>query len=215
MKLNTKYHGIKEYEENDVITFNKGLPGFENLKKFVLVTVEENEAFSILNSIEEEDVGLVVISPFSFVKDYEIEIDDSLLEDLKIETHEDVQVLNTVTLNTNREKITTNLRAPIIINVKERLGQQIIINNDTYPIKYPLFKEWDHMLVISRKKGETILIGDNIEITVVKAEDGQVKLAISAPKNITILRKELYKEVIEENKNASHFDTSLIKNIKK
>lgn len=70
------------------------------------------------------------------------------------------------------------------------------------------------MLVITRKKGESLLIGEDIEITVVKAEDGSVKLAISAPKNVTILRKELYKEVIEENKNALKFDTSMLKDLK-
>jgi carbon storage regulator len=49
------------------------------------------------------------------------------------------------------------------------------------------------MLVITRRKGEGILIGDNIEITVIKLDDGTVKLAIDAPKNIPILRKELHK----------------------
>lgn len=69
------------------------------------------------------------------------------------------------------------------------------------------------MLVISRKKGESILIGENIEITVVKIDDGSVKLSISAPRSITILRKELYKEVENENKNAAASDISLLKNI--
>ena len=71
------------------------------------------------------------------------------------------------------------------------------------------------MLVITRKKGDAILLGDNIEITVVKVEEGSVKLAISAPKDVTILRKELYCEVTEENKNATISDVSMLKNIKK
>ena len=71
------------------------------------------------------------------------------------------------------------------------------------------------MLVITRKKGESLLLGDDIEITIVKIEDGNVKLAISAPRNISILRKELYKAVTEENKNASIFDSSMLKNINK
>lgn len=71
------------------------------------------------------------------------------------------------------------------------------------------------MLVITRKKGESILIGDNIEITVVKLDDGSVKLAISAPKDVTILRKELYSEVEDENKNAAIFDKDMLKSIKK
>lgn len=69
------------------------------------------------------------------------------------------------------------------------------------------------MLVISRKKGESLLIGEDIEITVVKIDDGSVKLSISAPRNITILRKELYREVEKENKSAAASDISVLKNI--
>ncbi len=71
------------------------------------------------------------------------------------------------------------------------------------------------MLVIGRKKGESILIGDEVEITVIKIEDSTVKLAINAPRSITILRKELYKEVQDENKNAVIIDISLLKNMNK
>jgi carbon storage regulator len=71
------------------------------------------------------------------------------------------------------------------------------------------------MLVITRKKGESILIGDDIEIVVVKTDGGTVKIAINAPKNVTILRKELYKAVTEENQNSVSFDSSMLKNIKK
>ncbi|MBE6068664.1 MAG: carbon storage regulator CsrA [Clostridium lundense] len=70
------------------------------------------------------------------------------------------------------------------------------------------------MLVITRKKGESILIGDNIEITIAKIDDGSVKIAISAPKEVTILRKELYNEVQEENKQAAKVDMSILKNLK-
>lgn len=71
------------------------------------------------------------------------------------------------------------------------------------------------MLVITRKKGETLLIGKDIEVTVVKLDDGSVKLAISAPKNVTILRKELFQEVEQENKNATEFNAEVINLIKK
>jgi flagellar assembly factor FliW len=50
-------------------------------------------------------------------------------------------VLNTVTIQSKVEEITTNLRAPIIINIREGLGEQIILENDKYKIKQPLFKE--------------------------------------------------------------------------
>ena len=58
------------------------------------------------------------------------------------------------------------------------------------------------MLVISRKKDESLLIGDDIEIKIVKIEDGSVKLAIDAPKDKIILRTEIYEKVKEENSSA-------------
>ncbi|WP_333886782.1 carbon storage regulator CsrA [Clostridium sp.] len=70
------------------------------------------------------------------------------------------------------------------------------------------------MLVISRKKGESVLIGEDIEITVTKIEEGTVKLSISAPRSITILRKELYREIEEENKNSAASDISILKKLK-
>jgi carbon storage regulator len=71
------------------------------------------------------------------------------------------------------------------------------------------------LLVISRKKGESLLIGDDIEITVSKIEDGTVKLSVSAPRSVTILRKELYREVENENKSAAASDTSILRKFKK
>ncbi|APM39302.1 carbon storage regulator CsrA [Clostridium kluyveri] len=70
------------------------------------------------------------------------------------------------------------------------------------------------MLVISRKKGESVLIGEDIEITVTRIEEGTVKLSISAPRSVTILRKELYREIEEENKNSAASDISILKKLK-
>lgn len=141
MRLNTKYHGIREYREEDIITFKKGLPGFEDLKKYILFSVEENELFSILQSLEDETIGLVVVSPFNVIKEYELALGEELLKTLKIESESDVLVINTVTLNSKIENITVNLKAPIIINIKTGLGEQIILDRDEYGIKHPLIKE--------------------------------------------------------------------------
>lgn len=141
LKLETKYHGIREYEESDVIILKKGMPGFENLSKFIMFPVEENECFSILHSIEDNTVGFIVTSPFNVVSDYELKLNDELIKRLEIEKSEDVLVINTVTLSSKIEDITTNLRAPIIVNIKEKLGEQIILNNEKYLVKHPLFKE--------------------------------------------------------------------------
>lgn len=141
MELKTKYHGVRHYDKKDVVTFEKGILGFENLRKFIIFDVEDNEIFSILHSIEDSEVGFVVVSPFFVKKNYELELDDNLIKRLKIQKNEDVMLLNTVTINSKVEDITTNLRAPIIINIKAMLGEQIILNNEEYLVKHPLFKE--------------------------------------------------------------------------
>lgn len=71
------------------------------------------------------------------------------------------------------------------------------------------------MLIITRKKGESLMIGDDIEIIVSKIDDGSVKIGIKAPREIQILRKELYEEVEQENKEATKIDMSMLSNIKK
>lgn len=65
------------------------------------------------------------------------------------------------------------------------------------------------MLILTRKLNESLMIGDNIEIKVIKIEDGKVRLGISAPKNIDIHRKEVYDMIVEENKKASAIDMKL------
>ncbi len=141
MEVKTKYHGTVSFEERDIIKFNKGLPGFESLKNFILLPVEGSDVFKILHSIEDEEIGLIVVSPFEFIKDYEVELKDEFIHELSIKREEDVLILNTVTLNSNISKITANLRAPIIINIREALGEQIILEDENLSIKYPLIRE--------------------------------------------------------------------------
>lgn len=69
------------------------------------------------------------------------------------------------------------------------------------------------MLVITRKKGESILLGDDIEISISSIDNGTVKLAIKAPREVAILRKELYVEVENENKEAAKIDLGMIKGL--
>lgn len=59
------------------------------------------------------------------------------------------------------------------------------------------------MLVLSRKKDQAIMIGDNIELTIIDVQGDQVRIGINAPKNVSIYRKELFLEIQDENKRAA------------
>jgi carbon storage regulator len=71
------------------------------------------------------------------------------------------------------------------------------------------------MLVLTRKNGESIKIGDDIEITIISAKNDQVKIGIKAPKNIEVFRKEIYDQILEENQKASQDISCFINFLKK
>ncbi len=62
------------------------------------------------------------------------------------------------------------------------------------------------MLALSRKKNEALIINNNIEITVLEIKGEQVKLGISAPKEVPVYRKEVYEQIQEVNKEAASMD---------
>ncbi|GAA0077562.1 flagellar assembly protein FliW [Clostridium sp. CTA-5] len=142
MIFHSKIHGKIEYDEKNIVKFLKSIPGFdENLRKFIVVDLKGMEPFKLFQSLEDDKVGVVVVSPFDFCYKYKVDLSENIIRELDIQESKDVMLLTTVTLNSNPKKITTNLRAPIVINISNRLGKQIILNNEDYAIKHPLIKE--------------------------------------------------------------------------
>lgn len=141
MKFISKIHGEIEYEEKDIITFKKGIPGFEEFKKYLLTDLKDCEPFKLLQSLDKDEVGIIVVSPYEFYKEYEFKLNEETINSLNIKSPEEVLVLTTVTLNSDVKKITTNLQGPIIINISNNLGEQIIIDSSKYKVKEPLMKE--------------------------------------------------------------------------
>lgn len=120
------------------VVFEKGLPGFENHKNFEINDIEENQKFKVVNSLDDKSVGFIAISPFDIKKDYEIKLDADTINLLKIDKPEDVLLLNIVTLGKKLENSTVNLKAPLVMSVKNNLGAQLILQDDKYNIKEPL-----------------------------------------------------------------------------
>ncbi len=71
------------------------------------------------------------------------------------------------------------------------------------------------MLALTRKKGETIIINDDIEITVLGTNGDQIKLGISAPKHIPVFRKEIYEQIQAENMESAKNNFDVLKDYKK
>lgn len=119
------------------IKFRKPLLGFDNLVEFEIVDVEINRIFKEVNSLEDKNIGFLAISPFDMDENYEIKLSDNDIKELEIENPEDVLLLNIITLGDSLATSTVNMRAPIVINIKNKFASQIVIQNDKYDIKAP------------------------------------------------------------------------------
>ena len=120
------------------ILFEKGIPGFEDYKYFNVNIIKDNEKFYSIVSKEDDNIGFISISPFDIKKDYEIDLDDQFIKELDIKNEKDVLVLCLITLGKSLKDSTANLKAPIIINIKNNRGKQLILQDDKYKIKEPL-----------------------------------------------------------------------------
>ncbi|OCA96811.1 flagellar assembly protein FliW [Clostridium beijerinckii] len=138
MKFISKIHGEIKYEQKNIITFNKGLLGLSDLKKFILLDLEDYEPFKLLQSLQDNEIAMIVTSPYEFFKDYEFVLSEGTIKNLKIDSPDKVNVVTTVTLNSDVKKITTNLQGPIVINTSNNIGEQIILDNSKYKVKSPL-----------------------------------------------------------------------------
>lgn len=123
--------------KNGSVVFEKGLPGFDGLKDFELVALEQVGFFN-LSSSEQQDISLLLIDPYIYFPNYEVEIDDSIMERLNIKDSSDVLILSVVTLNNDVEKITVNLRAPIILNLTTGKCEQVILDREDYLVRQSL-----------------------------------------------------------------------------
>ncbi len=141
MKLATRIFGEVEVEDNKIIEFPNGIIGFPDLKKFTLMHDEEQGSSTIkwLQSIDEPGFAMPVMDPLVVCPDYKPEIDKDKIEGIGELTDEDILVLVTVTVPHDLTKMTVNLMGPFIINVKDMKGAQCIVDNDDYPVKFPIY----------------------------------------------------------------------------
>ncbi|GEB31388.1 flagellar assembly protein FliW [Brevibacillus parabrevis] len=119
--------------------FEDGIPGFSHLQFFQLMQ-EEKSPFYLIQSIEEKDVGFWVVDPFLFFPSYEFSLSSSTKEALRMDGQESIAVFSIVTIRGNNQA-TVNLKAPIVVNLNNRMGKQVILQDDTYSIRQQLIEQ--------------------------------------------------------------------------
>lgn len=142
MKINTRIFGEIEIADDKIIDFENGIIGFPDLKHFTLLHDEEkgtNAGIRFLQSIEEPSFAMPVIDPLIVKPDYAPEVNDELLASTGTLTDENILVLVTVSVPSDLTKMSVNLQGPIVINVEEHKGCQIIVEGNSYPVRYPIY----------------------------------------------------------------------------
>ena len=140
MQLESRWLGIVNYEEQDMISFPEGIPGFEDEKIFVVVPADQESLFAYLQSINDPDVCLVLTNPFIFFSDYGVELpDEELIRLGNPGAIERIATFTVVNVAEDFKASTTNLMAPIVINTDKKIGLQFIPTSSDYTTKHQLF----------------------------------------------------------------------------
>ncbi|HOO38145.1 MAG TPA: flagellar assembly protein FliW [Deltaproteobacteria bacterium] len=142
MEINTVRFGTIPVQEDKVLTFPKGILGFSNNKQFVLFPHTEGSPFFWLQSVDDGSLAFVVMNPQLVKKDYSINIEENVLEELDAKGTSDLDVMCIVTIPHNQpQKMTINLLGPIIINADKRCALQIVCTEETYSHRHPVLAE--------------------------------------------------------------------------
>ena len=141
-RIESTRFGPIDVAEEMMFVFPRGLPGFEEAQKFVIVE-RDGQPFKWLQSAEDPLLAFLIADPHYFVPDYDAEVPQGELNVLSVRFPEDLAMAVIVNVPpTQPEKMTVNLRAPIIFNIRERLALQVILTSSRYPVDYAVIREW-------------------------------------------------------------------------
>lgn len=142
MQLNTRHFGVIDVDDNNVISFCKGIPGFEKSTKYIVIEGDDEASpFKWLQSIDMPDLTLAIVDPFAIKEDYNFELNSDMTENLGINSYEDILIYSIIVVPEDISKISMNLKAPVVINSKSKRGEQIILDTDIYGVRHYILDE--------------------------------------------------------------------------
>ncbi|MFC7685726.1 flagellar assembly protein FliW [Ureibacillus sp. GCM10028918] len=141
MIIETDYLGKIEIDPCNIIKFEHGIPGFEEEKEFILLSIDEQSAFQMLQSVNNHTLAFVVIDPAYIILDYSFNLEESIVHSLEIQEEQEVAVYSIVSLKDTIPNSTINLKAPIIINKTNNKAKQVILDKEEYTTRHRIGTE--------------------------------------------------------------------------
>jgi flagellar assembly factor FliW len=141
IKVKTTRFGEIEVKEEDLIELPSGLIGFPELKRYVLLDHDKDSPFKWLQSLDDGAIAFVLINPLLFKPDYTVEVTEAEVEGLELKTEEDAVISVIITIPTNPQNMTANLKAPLVFNLTNRRGKQLVLSNSAYTTRHNIMDE--------------------------------------------------------------------------
>lgn len=135
MRIESGRFGTLTLKTDELFLFPQGIVGLESLRQWALIPDPENQAVAWLQSASRGDRAIPMVSPRAFFPDYRVHVSRRSLAALHMRPGTELYVMTTVSGHVG--KLTTNLRAPILLNLDKRLGCQVI-TSDEQPVRQSL-----------------------------------------------------------------------------
>lgn len=119
--------------ENKVIRFVQGMPGFERLRKFIILDHDEQGTFRWMQSAEDPGVAFLLTDPNAFKPDYSVPLKKSEMEKLGAESAGTLVTLVMVCVARDARELSLNLKGPVVFNAENMKAVQCVIDRDDYP----------------------------------------------------------------------------------
>lgn len=141
MKIQTAYFGEVEIDQTNILNFHHGLPGFEDEKNFIVLPLEENSVFQVLQSVQKAALAFIITNPYDITAEYSFDLEEAITHALEIKDEKEVAVFAIVSLKESIPRSTVNLKAPIVLNTTNKRAKQVILNNEEYAIRHLISSE--------------------------------------------------------------------------
>lgn len=121
-----------------LIELTRPMPGFDDRRRFALVQLDDDGVLCALRSVEEPGLRFLVTAPAPFFPDYAPVVSDEVAAELGVASPQEALLLVVLTAGRSLETSTANLLAPLVVNIRTRQAQQVILEDQDYAVDQPL-----------------------------------------------------------------------------
>lgn len=153
--INTTRFGNIEINQEHLIRFRDGMIGFKNLKEYVLVESPAMPLVLWLQAVDAPDIAFPLMEPWFFKRDFKLQMTDADRIAIDLKDNNRLKEFVVLTLPEDITQMTANIKAPVIVNLSEGLGGQVIIQDKNYELRKPAYQDFQNALSSLKEESVT------------------------------------------------------------